>query len=313
MHAFYHPHEQYVSSGKLSLCYEVIGESDAIPIVLLMGLACQMTAWPPEFIEPLVAAGRRVVRMDNRDIGKSSEVPVALKGPVPLAFARFKLGLPVSAAYRLQDLATDTLRVLDAQGIARAHFIGVSMGGMIAQILAASAPERVRSLSLMMTSDNSPRLPMPDMATLWKMNGGGIKGHDREAALQRGVAFWKTVASPAYHTPEERVVQRITRDYLRSYRPAGIVRQMRAVLATGSIEKYSRAIKAPTLILHGAADPLVRPQAARRLADIIPGAHLEIIPGWGHDLPLPLCARLAHRIIEHMTRAETPAQLAAAG
>ena len=304
MHPYYQPHEQFVSSGDLTLCYEVLGEAEATPIVLLMGLACQMTAWPPEFLEPLVAAGRRVLRMDNRDMGHSSEVAVALKGPVPLAFARFKLGLQVNAPYTLHDLVTDTLRVLDAQGIARAHFVGVSMGGMIAQILAATAPERVRSLSLMMTSDNSPRLPLPEMDTLWKMNGGGIKGHDREAALKRGLAFWKSVASPAYHTPEERIVQRISRDYLRSYRPAGIVRQMRAVLATGSIEKYTRRIKCPVLILHGAADPLVRPQAARRLADAIPGAHLEVIPGWGHDLPLPLCGRLAGRILEHIARAE---------
>lgn len=306
MHAYYTPHEQFVNSGNedVPLCYEVLGQGEGVPLVLIMGLACQMTAWPPEFIEPLLAHGRKVLRMDNRDIGRSGEVKGGLRGPAPLAFARFKLGMPVNSAYTLPDLAADVIRVMDAAGVAQAHIVGVSMGGMVAQILAATRPERVRSLSLMMTSDNSPRLPMPDLKTLWKMNGGGVKGDDQEAALKRGMAFWKTVASPQYPTPEERIVQRISTDFARSYRPAGIVRQMRAILATGSLTRYARAIRAPTLILHGAADPLVRPKAAKNLSETIPHAHLEIIPGWGHDLPVPLCPRLAQRILEHVERAE---------
>lgn len=306
MHAYYTPHEAFVNSGEgcPSLCYEMIGSGSDIPIVLIMGLACQMTAWPPEFIEPLVSHGRKVLRMDNRDIGKSGEAPGGMRGPVPLAFARYKLGLKVNAAYTLPDLAADVIRVMDAAGVTQAHVVGVSMGGMVAQILAATRPERVKSLSLMMTSDNSPRLPMPDVKTLWKINGGGIKGDDHDAALQRGLAFWRTVASPLYPTPEERIVQRISHEYARSYRPAGIVRQMRAILATGSVRQYARAIRVPTLILHGASDPLVRPHAARHLSTVIPNAHLEIIPGWGHDLPVPLCPRLAQRILEHVERAE---------
>lgn len=304
IHPLHEPKEQFANVGGIRICYERLGERGGIPLIAIMGLACQMTAWPPEFLEPLIAAGRDVIRLDNRDMGHSSEMSHSFRMPVPLAFARYKIGMPVETAYRLQDLAGDTLGLMDALDLPRAHLVGVSMGGMIAQILAASFPDRVASLSLLMTSDNSPKLPMPSVNTLWKMNGGGVKGHDREAALKRGMAFWSTVASPGYPTPEERIVQRINRDYQRSYRPASVIRQMRAVLATGSLTAYSRRIKAPTLILHGRDDPLVKVAAARRLAKSIPHAHLEVIPGWGHDLPLGLCGKLAQHVLVHMDRQE---------
>lgn len=314
-------HEAYVQTREARLCYENLmpeasaalalasrlnrSEGELVPVLLVMGMACQMTVWPPEFLSPLLAHGRRVIRFDNRDIGRSSEVTRRIKGLVPLAFARYKLGLPVEAAYRLTDLAQDTLALMDALQLRRVHLVGVSMGGMISQIVAANAPERVASLGLMMTSDNSAGLPMADPRVLWAMNGGGVKGHDRESALKRGLAFRSAVQSPAYPTPQERLIQRIAHDFERSYRPASILRQMRAVLATGSIASYTRRITAPTLILHGQDDPLVRPQAAQHLARQIPQAAVELIPGWGHDLPPGLCPRLAQHLLEHFDQAET--------
>lgn len=298
--ALYHPHEQFADLGTHTLCYETLGKGDKTPILLIMGLACQMTAWPPEFLEPLLASGHPIIRFDNREMGHSSELEAGKTTmPVPLAYARYKLGLPVESSYQLTDMAKDTAALLDHLNVARVHVVGVSMGGMVAQILAARYSDRVQSLSLMMTSDNSPKAPLPSVNTLWQMSGGGIKGDDREAALKRGLAFWRTVASPHYHTPEERIIQRITRDYQRAYRPAAVVRQMRAVLASGSLEADSRKVQAPTLILHGRNDPLVKPQAARRLARWIPHARIQMVQGWGHDMPLALCPRLADWVLTH--------------
>jgi pimeloyl-ACP methyl ester carboxylesterase len=299
-HHYYQPTEKFFEADGVTLCYEDLGDPGAEPLLLIMGLASQLTAWPPEFLEPLLAAGYRVIRFDNRDIGHSSEVDCRVRISPPVAFVRSKIGLKVDAAYTLQDMACDARALLTSLNIRDAHVLGISMGGMIAQLIAADPELSVASLTLMMTSDNHPKLPMPDINTLWRLNGSGIRGHDLEAALKRGVAFWDCVASPAYPTPHDRVLQRIARDYQRSYRPAGIVRQMRAIMATGSIEEWSRRVKAPTLILHGADDPLVKIQAAHRLKENIPHAKLDIIHGWGHDLPLPLLPKLAHKVIDHL-------------
>ncbi len=297
---FYPPNEKFAELNQVTICYEELGDPQGPPILLIMGLAAQLTAWPAEFLQPLVDEGYRVIRLDNRDIGHSSELPQKYKMAPPVAFIRSKFGIPIEAGYNLQDMAQDCLGLLDHLNIADAHIAGVSMGGMIAQLIAAMAPERAKSLVLMMTSNNHPRLPMPDLNTLWRINGSGIRGHDQEAALKRGLAFWETVQSPGFPTPRERILQRIARDYQRSYRPSGITRQMRAIMATGSIEKYTRLITAPTLILHGADDPLVKPKAAHWLKDNIPHAVLDILPGWGHDLPLPLMPKITHKIIEHI-------------
>ncbi|MBU6951164.1 MULTISPECIES: alpha/beta fold hydrolase [unclassified Hahella] len=298
-HAYYHPREQYLKVNSIQICYEELGDPDGEPMLLIMGLACQMTAWPPEFLEPLVEAGYRLIRLDNRDIGHSSEIECPHRVPVPVDFVRSKLGLPVTASYTLYDMADDAIALLDALKVERAHLVGVSMGGMISQIVAARQPQRIKSLTLMMTSNNSPKQPMPDLGTLWRINGGGVRGHHQEAALRRGVAFWETVQSPSFPTPKERILQRIARDYQRSYRPKGIVRQMRAILATGSLEKLARSITMPTLILHGSADPLMKPKNGQMLKQSIAHARLEMIPGWGHDLPLPLLPKLAQKVIEH--------------
>lgn len=299
-HHFYQPEEKFCKVNGISLCYEELGAAEAEPIVLIMGLASQMTAWPPEFLEPLLLAGYRIIRFDNRDIGHSSEVECRVKISPPMAFVRNRIGLKVDAAYTLHDMAGDGKALLQSLSLEKAHLLGISMGGMIAQLIAADPEISPASLTLMMTSDNHPKLPIPDINTLWRLNGSGIRGHDLEAALKRGMAFWDCVASPAFPSPKDRISQRIARDYQRSYRPQGIMRQMRSIMATGSIEEWSRKIDIPTLILHGADDPLVKVQAAHRLQDNIPHSKLDIIPGWGHDLPLPLLPKLAHKVVEHL-------------
>lgn len=291
---------RFVQANGVTLCVEEMGPADGEPLLLIMGLASQMTLWPPELLKAWVAAGYRVIRFDNRDIGLSSELSVRLKGSPAEAMLRFKLGLSVPAPYTLFDMAADARALLDALGLASAHVIGISMGGMIGQILAARWPERVRSLALIMSSSNSPRLPMPDLRVVWHLQGGGKRGTDEASVLARGVRFWQTVRTQGVSFNEERLRERIRSDYRRSYRPAGILRQMRAVLATGSLEPVSRTIDVPTRIIHGTADPFVKPVAARQLQQLIPHARLSWMQGMGHDLPEALLPEIAEHTLKHL-------------
>jgi pimeloyl-ACP methyl ester carboxylesterase len=296
--------ERLIQSNGIELHVEERGDPKAPPVLLVMGLGCQMTVWPETLLQLLVDRGYRVIRFDNRDIGLSSKMEGKVRTPIPLAYARYKIGLPVTADYTLHDMAADIRGLMDALDLERANLVGVSMGGMISQILTAGAPERVNSLSLLMTSNNCPSLPLPDLQVMWRINGGGIRGHDIEAARARALAFWKTAQSPAYPMSREHILNRVETDYHRSYRPSGITRQMRAILATGSVEKYSRQILVPTQIIHGAADPLIKIGAAHKLAGLIPSARLEVIHGMGHDLPGPLLPRIADLIDSNIQRAQ---------
>ena len=291
------PETRYVESNGLSFCVEERGDPEGPPLLLIMGLGAQMTLWPEPMLERYAREGFRVIRYDNRDIGLSSEVKAPLGGHPVSAMARFKMGLKLSAPYTLHDHVRDALGLMDALGIDSAHVKGVSMGGMIGQLLAASHPQRVRSLTLVMTSNNSPRMPMPKPDIIWWLQGGGIKGHDEEAAVARSLGLWKRIQSPAYPRDMAETEIRIRADYQRSYRPKGILRQMRGILATGDISAQSRRIRVPTLVLHGTADPLIRPQAARRLHRLIPGSRLSWIRGMGHDMPDELVNRLVDQTV----------------
>ncbi|WP_097459581.1 alpha/beta fold hydrolase [Mangrovitalea sediminis] len=295
--------ERLVSANGIQLCVQEMGDPGGEPLLLIMGLASQMTLWPDALLQAYVAAGFRVIRFDNRDIGRSEEIKARIEGSPYAAMLRYKLGLSVPAPYTLHDMAADAIGLLDALEIDSAHVVGVSMGGMIAQVLGATAAERVRSLTLIMTSTNSPRTPLPDPRVIWHLQGGGVQGHHEAAVVQRGLNFWRTVQSPAYPASEAEVRERITSDYRRSYRPWGILRQMRGILATGSLEPLTRTIRVPTRIIHGDADPLVRPAAARRLNHLIPTADLNWLRGMGHDLPARLLDDIARLTIDNAERA----------
>lgn len=282
------PREGKVEANGLTLHYEERGNPDGEPLVLVMGLAAQMTLWPEPLLDAYAEAGFRVIRFDNRDIGLSSEISEPLEGAPHMAMLRYKLGWSVMAPYRLEDMADDLGGLMDALGVESAHLVGVSMGGMISQIFSASAPHRVRSLTLIMTSTNSPGLPMPNPKVIWGLNGGGIKGHHEEAAVARSVAFWKTIQSPRYPREEDELAESIRENYRRSYRPKGILRQMRAIMATGSLVDYTQRIVVPTRIIHGTEDPLVKPAAARQLRKLIRHSEVCWFKGMGHDLPEPL-------------------------
>lgn len=291
------PETRYIQSNGLTLCVEERGDPEGPPLLLIMGLGAQMTLWPEPMLERYAREGFRVIRYDNRDIGLSSAVEVPVGGHPLAAMVRYRLGLNLDAPYTLHDHVRDAVGLLDALGIDSAHVKGVSMGGMIGQLLAAAHPRRVRTLALVMTSHNSPRLPMPKPGVLWWLQGGGIKGHDEEAAVARGLGLWKRIQSPAYPCDLVATEQHLRSDYRRSYRPNGILRQMHGIFATGDLSGYSRWIHAPTRILHGTADPLIRPQAARRLQRLIPGCHLDWIRGMGHDMPDALVDRIVDQVL----------------
>ena len=291
------PTTRMIQSNGLEFCVEQRGEPEGEPLLLIMGLAAQMTAWPEPLLERYAAEGFHVIRYDNRDIGLSTEIDAPLHGHPLKSMARFKFGFAVDGPYSLHDHARDAVGILDALNLDSAHIKGVSMGGMIGQILAARHPRRVRSLTLLMTSSNSPRLPMPRPDVIYWLQGGHIKGHDEDAVVARGLELWKRIQSDAYPRDLDQTEQRIRDSYRRSYRPRGILRQMRGVLATGDLSPLSRDIRVPTRIVHGTADPLTRPASARQLRRLIPGASLHWIKGMGHDMPEDLLEVLANHTV----------------
>lgn len=287
------PEIHRVAANGLSFCVETRGDPAGEPVIFVMGLAAQMTLWPDAFLDAYAEAGYRVIRFDNRDIGLTSHLTDRLTGHPVTVMARHRLGLRVAAPYTLHDMAADVRELMDALGLRSAHLVGASMGGMISQLVAATYPDRVRSLTLIMTSTNSPKLPLPKPKLIWKLAGVGARGHDEESVVARSMAFWEVIQSPAYPIDKTDVRQRIARDFHRSYHPAGILRQTRAIMATGSLSSMTRRIGVPTVIIHGDADPLVRPVAAQQLKYLIPHARLELIAGMGHDLPEPLLTDFA--------------------
>ena len=291
-----------VSANGLGIEIDDQGLPDGEPLLLIMGLGMQLTGWPDEMVQLLVSRGFRVVRMDNRDTGLSQgfdHLGVPHMMPVML---RYALHRPIPAPYGIADMAADALGVLDALGIARAHVCGASMGGMIAQHLAARHPGRVKSLTLMMTTSGARRLPQPKLkvrrALLSRPDGS-----DPAAVVAHLQRLLTLIGSPAYPADPERLRQRLQATVQRAWRPAGTARQIVAVVADGDRSPLLPLIQAPTRVIHGEADPLVRPEAGHDLVARMPGAVPDFIPGMGHDLPLQLLPRFAEGIAENAHRA----------
>jgi pimeloyl-ACP methyl ester carboxylesterase len=271
------------------------------PLLLIMGLGMQLTAWPDELVQLLVSRGFRVIRMDNRDIGLSQGFDHLGVPNVPVQAIRYSLRLPVAAPYGIADMAQDALGVLDALGLQRAHVCGASMGGMIAQHLAARHPQRVKSLTLMMTTTGSRKLPQPGLRVRQ-----ALVSRPRSGAVDDVVAHlehvFKVIGSPAYPADRERQRRRLEATVRRAWHPAGTARQIVAVVADGDRSPLLPLITAPTRIIHGEADPLVRVAAGHDLALRIRGAVADIVPGMGHDLPLQLLPHFAAGIAENAAR-----------
>ncbi|MBS0449169.1 MAG: alpha/beta fold hydrolase [Proteobacteria bacterium] len=292
-----------LSCNGIALEVEDHGPPSGEPLVLVMGLGMQLVAWPLPFVEGLVARGFRVIRFDNRDIGLSQSFDQYGMPNLVLAAMKATLGLKVTSPYTLADMAADTVGVLDALGIAGAHICGASMGGMIAQHLAVRAPERVRSLTLMMTTSGSRRLPGPSFALQRAMlarpdAAGGVPG-----IVAHYVALFGMIGSPGYPPPAAELRERLEGSIRRSFRPQGSARQLLAIAADGSRSRMLGEIRQPTCVIHGRADPLVPVAAGEDLAARIAGADIDLIDGMGHDLPRELWPRFVSDIAAVAARA----------
>lgn len=286
------------SSGGLKLYYEDMGNVDDPPVLLIMGLGAQLLLWRAGFCEKLVAQGLRVIRYDNRDVGLSSKTEHRSSGqPMVTRLARSWLGLRSNAAYTLEDMADDAAAVLDHLGIRKAHIVGASMGGMIAQIFAARFPERTRTLGVVFSSNNSAFLPPPAPRALLAILKGPPPGSPREVIIANSVRVGRITGSPRYRTPETQARADAAEGYDRSYYPQGVARHFGAVLGSGSLRRYNRRTVAPTVVIHGRADKLMRPLGGRSIARAISGARLVLFDGMGHDLP----QQLWDQIIEVLT------------
>ncbi len=293
------------TANGITIEYEDHGDPAATPILLVMGLGGQLTLWPIELVEALVARGFRVIRYDNRDIGLSTKLDNAGVPNIRWLLVKSLIGLPVRTPYGLADMAKDGVGLLDALGIPAAHIVGASMGGMIAQHIAATFPDRTLSLTSIMSTTGNRRLPRARPEAMKVMLTRPTTDDD-EARIAHGIRIARTIGSPGFPAAEERLQRRVRHDYARSYHPAGFMRQTAAIVADGDRRAMLRKVTAPTLVVHGDADPLVPVAGAHDTAASIAEARLHIIPGMGHDLPVELVEEMADQIAGH-ARAATPA------
>ena len=282
----------------IELHYEDHGDAAHPAMLLIMGFGAQLTLWPDELVEELVGHGFRVIRYDNRDIGLSHKFDgVKAPGIVKMTLMS-KIGLTPQVPYTLADMAADGVGLLDALGIEKAHIVGASMGGMIAQHVAAKYPERCLSFTQVFSTTGNPKLPAAKKEALQALITRP-KSDAEEALVEHGIMLARTIGSPAYPSPEDRLRERALNSVRRSFYPQGPTRHLSAIVADGDRRAMLRDIRVPTLVLHGEDDPLVPCEGGRDTANCIPNAKLKTIPGWGHDLPLALVDELATEIAGH--------------
>jgi proline iminopeptidase len=291
------------TTGDWPIEYEALGNPTHPAIVLIMGLGMQLVTWPDAFCQALVDGGYYVVRFDNRDSGLSARAPVNPRFGMFKAIVASILKLPVPAPYTLHDMAQDTLAVMDALKIERAHVVGVSLGGMIGQVLAAAHPQRVLSLVSIMSSSGNPRLPQPRSGVRRVLISRPANPRDPESIIDHQVRILSVIGSPIYKETPQALRQRLGRGVRRAYDPAGINRQVMSVIASGDRRALLRQIKAPTLVIHGRDDPLVQLACGEDTAANVPGAKLLVIDGMAHDLSPALLPQWASAILAHCNTA----------
>jgi pimeloyl-ACP methyl ester carboxylesterase len=294
-----------VRANRIEIEYDITGPQDGEPLLLIMGLGAQMTRWPQPFLDKLAAKGLRVIRFDNRDVGLSSKLDDAGVPDFPTMFKALSEGRTPVVPYLLDDMAADAAGLLDALGIARAHIVGASLGGMVAQLVAANYPQHTLSLTSIMSSTGNRDLPgaAPEaMAVL--NNRGPDPREDFEGYLDHSVKGAYVVGSPGFPPDEQQLRERSRSDFERSYSPQGFTRQYAAAAASPDRRPKLATITAPTVVIHGAVDPLVPLAGGKDTAENIPGAELRVIEGMGHDLPPALYDTLVDGIMAAVNRAK---------
>ncbi len=282
----------------IEIFYEDHGDPSHDVILLVMGLGAQLTLWPDELVETLVGEGFRVIRYDNRDIGLSQKMEGARAPSLPIQILRKKIGFPARVPYTLTDMAHDGIGVLDALGIGQAHVVGASMGGMIVQLMAVHFPERLMSMTSIMSTTGNPKLPPAEKHAMQALIAP-ITSMEEESLVAHGLNIAKNIGSPGFPFDPEQQRERVLRNVRRSVYPAGPQRQLAAIIDDGCRRSRLAQVRTPTLVLHGEDDPLVKLEAGEDTARHISGARLVTIPGWGHDIPQPLIPRVASEIVTH--------------
>ncbi|HET8593560.1 MAG TPA: alpha/beta hydrolase [Solirubrobacterales bacterium] len=290
--------ERFCDVGRgVALCYETFGDPEDAPILLVMGLATQMIAWPEEFCERLADRSFHVVRFDNRDIGRSTHFD--FRPPTIGQLVRRRFG---PEQYTLSDMAEDSAVLLRELEIAPAHVVGASMGGMIAQVLAAEQPEVVRSLTSIMSTTGSRWHGQPALSVYRHLLRPPPR--DRDGYVERAAAVFGLVGSTGFDRDEQYIRERAAQAYDRGFDVRAGGRQLGAIAASGDRRKMLQRITAPTLVIHGSVDKMVRPSGGRATAKAIPGARLMEIEGMGHDLPRGVWPRIVDAISEHARAAD---------
>jgi len=288
-----------VAANGMELYYEALGQGE--PLVLVMGVGAQLLYWPDGFCEQLADRGFEVVRFDNRDVGLSGKCGGAKVPPLPKMVAGALLGLPLDVPYTLADMADDTAGLVTALGHERAHVVGVSMGGMIAQTVAIRHPDRLLSLTSIMSHPGDRRFMVGQPKALRVLLGKPPR--TREEAADRAEAFYRAVNGKRFPLDVDMVRTRSARAFDRCFYPPGFARHMGAILASGSRTAALRHVAVPSLVVHGSDDPLIRPAGGRATARAIPGARFELIAGMGHELPEGVWRPVIDAITAHARRA----------
>jgi len=284
------PAVKVVQANGIEIAYETLGDPSARPLVLIMGAGMQMLVWHEDLCQSLVDRGFFVVRFDNRDVGLSTHLHDVI--PDVRAAAAGDLS---SAAYTLADLADDVAGLLDALGLHSAHVVGASLGGMVAQTLAVRHPDRVRSLTSIMAA---PAVPVD-----WEALEARRPAANRDEYVQQALQMGRLIGSPGYALDEEWLADVSARSYDRAYDPAGGLRQLLAVVASGDRTEELRSLRAPTLVVHGEADPVVPVAGGRATAEAVPDAELLVLPGMGHGLPRELWPTIVDAVVRTADRA----------
>jgi pimeloyl-ACP methyl ester carboxylesterase len=292
------PETRYAASNGLKIAYETFGSPTDPPLLMIMGLGTQMIAWPDQLCEDIAGRGYHVVRFDNRDVGLSTHLD-GVRAP-KLADLLLKRQEP---PYKVSDLAADAVALLDALGVDSAHVVGASMGGFIAQMVAGRYPDRVRSLTLIMTSTGARAVGYPKPQVFLRLLRRRVV-NDRNAAMDAVLETFAIIGSKGYAFDEEYLRDLAGRSYDRAYDPAGYLRQLAACLAQGNRTRHLRKLDVPTLVMHGLNDPLVNVSGGKALATAIPGAEFIAFQGMGHDLPRELWPRFADEICAVAARGE---------
>ena len=291
-----------VDANGIRIEYDTFGSPSDRPLLLVMGLGGQMPMWDDAFCSGLAAEGQHVIRFDNRDVGLSTWFDEAGAPNIIELMQKAASGESFEVPYTLDDMADDTAGLIAALGLEDVHVCGASMGGMIVQTLAIRHPGRVRSLVSIMSTTGNAEVPPAKPEAMARLMTPPAAG--RDGAIEASVETWKVIGSPGFPPDEDRVRERAGILYDRAFHPEGTVRQMAAIMAHGSRVEALRGVTAPTLVIHGEADPLVPVEGGRDTAASVPGAELLLIPGMGHDMPVGVWPQLTSAISEHTEKAE---------